>query len=210
MDTFGRRAGLDLTPAAWHAVHHALDPVRHHLPDLTAWEWSRLVGDVLAQLADGQTADRLHERLQRRYAAMWTPDTTPAAPDGSPGIRSIARWLIGPALTRHGCERPDCETGALWPDGADCPTCALRHEPPAPPPEPAKVPDRRPQARPRPAPAPLPAPPPLPPDTQIGPPAGPGGWRARVARERPHDLRAFRARWTHHQHLLPPDTPTGT
>jgi len=208
VDTFGRRAGLDLTPAAWRTVHHVLDPVRERLPELTAWEWERLVGDVLAQLNDGQDADRLHHRLQRRYAVMWTaPSGTPDGTADGPGIRSIARWLIGPALRRHGCERPDCETGVIWPTSDDCPTCTLRHEPP---PEPPAPPQRRPQARPRPAPAPLPAPPPLPPDTRIGPPSGPGGWRARVARERPHDLDIYRHRWSNHQHLLPPDTPTGT
>ncbi|MDX3024048.1 helix-turn-helix domain-containing protein [Streptomyces acidiscabies] len=207
VDTFGRRTGLDLTPAAWHTVHHVLDPVRHRLPELTAWEWERLVGDVLAQLADGQTPGRLHQRLQRRYAVMWTP-TTEDTPDDGQGIRSIARWLIGPALARHGCERPDCETGVIWPDGTDCPTCALRHEPPAPTPQPTTAPHPHPHAPPRPRPAPVP--PPLPPDAQIGPPPEPGGWRALVARERPHDLRTFRARWTGHQHLLPPDTPTGT
>ncbi|MBK3631292.1 hypothetical protein JHN59_42340, partial [Streptomyces sp. MBT49] len=125
VDTFGRRTGLDLTPAAWQAVHTALAPVRRELPALSGWEWERLVGAVLAQLGDGQRPERLSDRIQRRYARM-RPTGTPD--DGRPAIAHTARWLIGAALTRHGCPDPACETGTLWASGTDCPVCLLRRE----------------------------------------------------------------------------------
>lgn len=216
VDTFGRRAGLDLTPAAWRTVWSVLDPVRHELGPLTGWEWERLVHDVLRRLAD-ETPERLRDRVQRRYTVMRTDD-----PDQPPAIEGFARWLIGAALVRRGCENPDCETGTLWSAGISCPACALRREmadtrtrldaEPAPPvrqidARPAQAPPERPTV---PAPARPPLPPPRPPTGHVGPPPGTGGWRALVARERPQAAaRAYQHRWTgdHARHL--PDA-TGT
>lgn len=200
VDTFGRRAGLDLTPAAWRTVWNVLDPVRHELGPLTGWEWERLVHDVLRRLAD-ETPERLRDRVQRRYTVMRTDD-----PEQPPAIRSFARWLIGAALIRRGCENPDCETGTLWSAGISCPACALRREMaetgtrPATEPAPAvrELPDRPPGPRPQPATAPRPMlPPPRPPTGHVGAPPGTGGWRALVARERPQDAaRTYQHRWT--------------
>ncbi|WP_432159163.1 hypothetical protein [Streptomyces sp. bgisy153] len=228
LDTFGRRPGLDLTPAAWRTVHTVLAPVRHELAALTGWEWERLVGEVLHQLHQGATPERLTDRLQRRYATMHTTD--PATGPAS-RIRSLARWLIGAALTRHGCTDPRCETGRIWssdPDdheaGTDCRTCAYTREAtqtrerqatqldarlPQTAPQRPHTPHQQPPAPPRP-----PAPP-TPPDTppraplgRVGPPPGTGGWRALVARERPTAAAtAYRNRWTgDHAALLDTDT----
>lgn len=216
VDTFGRRAGLDLTPAAWRVVWSVLDPVRHELGPLSGWEWERLVHDVLRRLAD-ETPERLRDRVQRRYTVMRTDD-----PDQPPAIEGFARWLIGAALVRRGCENPDCETGTLWSAGISCPACALRRETadtrtrPATEPaqpvrqiadRPAQVPRERPAL---PAPAPPPLPPPRPLTGHVGPPPGTGGWRALVARERPQAAaHTYQHRWTgdHARHL--PDA-TGT
>jgi hypothetical protein len=228
VDTFGRRTGLDLTPAAWRTVHAVLDPVRHELTALTAWEWERLVGEILRQLGDGQHPDRLTDRIERRYARMRTTD-----PDDPRTIRSFARWLIGAALTRHGCADPRCETGRIWstdPDdheaGRDCPTCAYTREAEATraqrdaeldtrvrqiATQRAQTPRQQPAAPPRtPEPHTPPEAPPSAPQGRVGPPPGTGGWRALVARERPQAAaRAYRHRWTgDHAHHIPP--PTGT
>lgn len=209
LDTFGRRAGLDLTPGAWRTVWSVLDPVRHELGPLSGWEFERLVYDVLRRLHD-EPAERLHDRVQRRYTVMRTDD-----PDQPPAIRSFARWLIGAALVRRGCENPDCETGTLWSAGISCPACALRRETADTPARPvrqfstrdATPPRDRPPAA---APARPPLPPPRPPTGHVGAPPGTGGWRALVARERPADAaHTYRHRWTgdHARHL--PDA-TGT
>ncbi|MFJ4687078.1 helix-turn-helix domain-containing protein [Streptomyces sp. NPDC088789] len=213
VDAFGRRRGLDLTPGAWHLVHRVLAPVRHMLDTLTGWEWERLVGDVLARLHAGDTPERLHDRLERRYARM---HTGPADTGDDPGrIRSGARWLLGAGLVRHGCEDPDCETGTRWSTGTDCPVCVLRHQTaaartrhPTEPRDQQRDPGHAPDPPPRPTLAPPPPPPPGPPARRVGPP--PGGWRALVARERPTDTtRVYATRWTgdHATHL--PDA-TGT
>ncbi|GAQ61917.1 hypothetical protein SsS58_02271 [Streptomyces scabiei] len=217
VDTFGRRAGLDLTPAAWRVVWSVLDPVRHELDPLTGWEWERLVHDVLRHLGDGQTPERLRDRVQRRYTVMRTDD-----PDEAPAIGSFARWLIGAALVRRGCENGDCETGTLWSTGISCPACALRREMAetrarldAEPARPVRQITARPAQVPReqravPAPARPPLPPHRPPTGHVGPPPGTGGWRALVARERPQAAaHAYQHRWTgeHARHL--PDA-TGT
>ncbi|MFM9634355.1 hypothetical protein ACKI10_43240 [Streptomyces galilaeus] len=227
VDTFGRRTGLDLTPAAWRTVHAVLAPVRHELPALTGWEWERAVHEVLRHLRDGQHPTRLHDRLQRRYPQMRAPGTPD---DGRPPVRTFARWLIGAALTRHGCPDERCETGVIWtldPDdhqaGTDCQTCAYARE--------AadrhkrllreiedserRVAARRAQQRPHTpqeqptAPEPAPSPPHAPPHAPTGPtgpPPGTGGWRALVARERPQAaVEAYRHRWTgsHADHIRP-------
>lgn len=133
VDTFGRRRGLHLTRTAWQAVWHVLDPVREELTGLTAWEWQRVVTDVLRLLTDDRP-ERLRDRLQRRSAPMkpLSPDyerwLKTQDPHPNERWRSFARWLIGAALIRHGCEDPDCETGTRWSTGTACPVCALRHE----------------------------------------------------------------------------------
>ena len=226
VDTFGRRVGLDLTPAAWRAVRQALDPVREQLAGLTGWEWERVVADVLAQLGNGQPPARLAERLHRRYTPMrplgpgyeqWlaTQDVRPEE-----RIRSFSRWLIGAGLVRRGCHDPRCESGVIWgtdPDdheaGHDCRTCTYtqeaghtraQHEPETDehprqtPARHAHTPPQRP-GPPPPAPSPPHAPdtPPSAPQGRIGPPPGTGGWRSLVARERPHAAaQAYRHRWT--------------
>ncbi|MFF0598084.1 helix-turn-helix domain-containing protein [Streptomyces antibioticus] len=217
LDAFGRRRGLDLTPDAWRTVRGILTPVAHDLAALTPTEWERLVAAVLAQLGDGQTPARLRARLERRYARMRPAGSEP---DGRPEIRRTGRWLIGAALTRHGCPDPRCETGTTWPTGEDCPTCALRRERAdglarltaeldA---REAEMAARRPQtpAHRLPDPEP-PAPPARPPDTpphaptgRVGAPPGTGGWRSLVARERPQAAAdAYRHRWhgDHAHHL---------
>ncbi|MEV6614245.1 hypothetical protein AB0N31_10555 [Streptomyces sp. NPDC051051] len=230
VDTFGRRTGLDLTAAAWKTVHAVLAPVRHELPRLTGWEWERAVHEVLRHLGDGQHPDRLRDRLQRRYPQMrsaGTPD------DGRPAVRSFARWLIGAALVRRGCADPRCETGVIWsadPDdhqaGTDCQTCAYAREAATAHRQllreieeserrvAARRAQKRPHTPPQAPPAPEPAPgsphapqaPPHAPTGPVGPPPGTGGWRALVARERPHAAaQAYQHRWTgdHAEHIRP-------
>lgn len=228
-DTFGRRTGLDLTPHAWRAVWQVLTPVREELPALSGWEWERVVADVLRLLADGQHAERLADRLQRRHTKMravspgyqqWL--TSQGAPPE--GWRSFSRWLIGAGLTRRGCSDPDCESGTLWPDGTDCPACTLhREQTDAQRRLDAELDEREAQIAAwrahtppqRPEPPPPAARPPRAPDTpmsapqgRIGAPPGTGGWRAVVARERPQAAaHAYRHLWTgDHAHHLHPDT----
>ncbi|HET9382562.1 MAG TPA: hypothetical protein VFP69_17265 [Streptomyces sp.] len=236
LDTFGRRAGLDLTPGRWQAVWQILGPVRGELAALTGWEWQRLVTGILRQVDQGTAAERLADRIGRRYATMRTSDT-----DDAGRMRSFARWLIGAALVRHGCADPRCESGVIWgtdPDdheaGRDCRTCAYtretaearaRQHAELAAREQQTAARRGHQAAPQQAPdAPCPAPPgpaappdrPAPPgapaaapERPVGPPPVPGGWRALVARERPDDAaRTYRDRWKgdHARHL----PPTGT
>jgi hypothetical protein len=219
LDTFGRRPGLHLTPHAWTTVRGVLQPVRHELEALTGWEWERLVGAVLAQLNDGQSAERLHDRLERRYARMRPPGSPD---DGRPAIDSLARWLLGPALTRKGCQDPACESGLIWRTGTDCPVCDYTRQTAAaraqrllddhtadrrrPADVDAHRPRRSPARRPRQQQPEPPGPPPAatPPTGSVGPPPGAGGWRALVARERPQAAaHAYRHRWTgdHAHHL---------
>ncbi|MFF9123205.1 hypothetical protein ACF09J_07885 [Streptomyces sp. NPDC014889] len=103
---------LQLSPRIWRV----LEPVRHELPALSAFVLRKVAREIGAQLnAPGGSEERLIDRLTRRYA------TTTA-------IRDVGRWLLGAALVRHGCGRPDCETGVIWETGADCDTCAVNRQ----------------------------------------------------------------------------------
>lgn len=230
LDAFGRRTGLDLDPGRWRTVWQALGPVRSELGSLTGWEWQRLVTGIVSQLDQGATAERLADRIGRRYATMRTTD-----PDDDAGrMRSLPRWLIGAALVRRGCADPRCESGVIWgadPDdheaGRDCRTCLYTREAAdtrarldaelaARERQAATRAGRRtagpghtaPQQPPGAA-SPPPTAPPNAPERPVGPPPVPGGWRALVARERPDDAaRTYRDRWKgdHARHL----PPTGT
>ncbi|MCX4993807.1 hypothetical protein [Streptomyces longwoodensis] len=103
---------LQLSPRVWRV----LAPVRHELPGISAYMLRRIARETGAQLdAPGGDEDRLTDRLTRRYATTTT-------------IRDIGRWLLGAALVRHGCGDPRCETGVIWPTGADCETCAVNRQ----------------------------------------------------------------------------------
>ncbi|MER7971109.1 hypothetical protein ABTX35_19290, partial [Streptomyces sp. NPDC096080] len=100
----------------WDAVRAVLAPVAHEVSALTGWEQRRAAREIVRQLeADGATVERLADRIERRYAR-----TT--------AITSFPRWLIGAALTRHGCGDPRCETGTIWETGLDCELCAVNHQ----------------------------------------------------------------------------------
>ncbi|MFM9542282.1 hypothetical protein [Streptomyces turgidiscabies] len=103
--------GLQLSPRIWRV----LTPVHHELPTLSAFVLRAIARAIGAQLDAGTDADRLTNRLERRYATTTT-------------VRDLGRWILGAALTRHGCGRPDCETGVIWPTGADCETCAANRQ----------------------------------------------------------------------------------
>jgi hypothetical protein len=76
----------------------------------------RIAREIGSQLdAPGGSEQRLSDRIARRYATTET-------------IRDVGRWLLGAALVRHGCGRPDCETGVIWPTGTDCEICAVNRQ----------------------------------------------------------------------------------
>ncbi|MFJ2717455.1 hypothetical protein [Streptomyces sp. NPDC087437] len=103
---------LQLSPRIWRV----LEPVHHELPALSAFVLRKVAREIGAQLdAPGGSEERLLDRLTRRYATTTT-------------IRDVGRWLLGAALVRHGCGRPDCETGVIWETGADCETCAVNRQ----------------------------------------------------------------------------------
>ena len=103
---------LQLSPRIWRV----LAPVHHELPGIRTYLLRRIAREIGAQLdAPGGSEDRLTDRITRRYATTST-------------IRDIGRWLLGAALVRHGCGRPDCETGIIWPTGADCELCAVNRQ----------------------------------------------------------------------------------
>ncbi|MFJ5176676.1 hypothetical protein ACIP68_22925 [Streptomyces griseoviridis] len=105
-----------LSARQWDAVRAVLDPVAHEVTALTSWEQRRTAREIVRQLeADGATVERLADRIERRYAR-----TT--------AITSFPRWLIGAALTRHGCGDPRCETGTIWETGLDCELCAVNRQ----------------------------------------------------------------------------------
>lgn len=194
-------------------IHRVLEPVRHELADISPYLLRRIGREIGAQLDTGTPEARLVDRLTRRRAT-----TEP--------VQDIGRWLLGAALVRHGCPRPDCESGVIWDTGTDCETCTLnrqvtdarqqreqelqRRE--------EELRDEKRQQEQRPvgpdavAPAPtVPPPAHTPPAGHVGPPPGGGGWRALVARERPADAaHTYRHRWTGDHAALLPDTPTGT
>lgn len=103
--------GLQLSPRVWRV----LAPVRHELPALTPFVLRQIARAIGAQLNDGTDEDRLTDRLERRYAT-------------STAIRDMGRWILGAALIRHGCGQAACETGVLWPTGADCELCAANRQ----------------------------------------------------------------------------------
>ncbi|MFE7236124.1 hypothetical protein ACFVAF_37030 [Streptomyces sp. NPDC057596] len=103
---------LQLSPRIWRV----LEPVRHGLTGIRPYLLRRIAREIGTQLdAPGGSEERLIDRLTRRYA---TTDT----------IGDVGRWLLGAALVRHGCGRPDCETGVIWESGADCETCAVNRQ----------------------------------------------------------------------------------
>jgi hypothetical protein len=103
---------LQLSPRVWRV----LAPVRHELPAVSAYVLRRIAREIGAQLdAPAGSEERLADRLTRRYASTET-------------IRDIGRWLLGAGLVRHGCGDVRCESGVLWPSGADCETCALNRQ----------------------------------------------------------------------------------
>ncbi len=103
--------GLQLSPRVWRV----LTPVHHELPALSTFVLRKIAHAIGAQLNDGTDEDRLTDRLERRYATTTT-------------ARDMGRWILGAALLRHGCGRPDCESGTVWPTGADCETCAVNRQ----------------------------------------------------------------------------------
>ncbi|MFD6421733.1 hypothetical protein [Streptomyces sp. NPDC060198] len=114
---------LQLSPRVWRV----LEPVRHHLPDISAYVLRRIGQEVGRQLCAGTGEERLTDRLRLRYATTAEP-------------RDIGRWILGAALVRHGCYLPSCESGFTWTTGAPCPGCydpghgdepALEEPPPA-------------------------------------------------------------------------------
>ncbi len=111
----GRRAHtgvLQMSPRAWRV----LEPVRHELPALSPYVLRRITREIETLLdAPSGSEERLVDRIARRYASTST-------------IRDVGRWLLGAALVRHGCGRPECETGVIWPTGADCEICAVNRQ----------------------------------------------------------------------------------
>ncbi|MFE5159666.1 hypothetical protein ACFRNT_14320 [Streptomyces sp. NPDC056697] len=120
---------LQLSPRVWRV----LEPVRHLLPSLSPYVARRLARAVGALLDEGTEPERLHARIEHRYACTLPP-------------RDIGRWLIGAALPRHGCHLLACESGFIWRTGATCQVCthnaAQRRSgtPPGPPPPPTALP----------------------------------------------------------------------
>ncbi|MGY1498586.1 hypothetical protein ACW4TU_18635 [Streptomyces sp. QTS52] len=103
--------GLQLSPRVWRV----LTPLHHELPGISTFVLRKIARAIGAHLNDGTDEQRLTDRLERRYATTTT-------------VRDIGRWILGAALVRHGCGRPDCETGVIWPTGADCELCAANRQ----------------------------------------------------------------------------------
>jgi hypothetical protein len=99
--------GIRLSERVWHV----LTPVHHELPALSPFVLRRLAQTIGEALDAGTDPVRLTDRLTRRYASTET-------------IRDVGRWLLGPGLVRRGCGLKACESGTLWPTGADCAVCA--------------------------------------------------------------------------------------
>ena len=100
---------LTLSPRVW-AV---LEPVHALIPQVNTYMQRRIAREVGRQLDSGTAAERLHHRLQRRYAMVFSDD-----------IRDAGRWLLGVALPRWGCGHADCEGGVMWTTRTACDTCA--------------------------------------------------------------------------------------
>ncbi|WP_432589960.1 hypothetical protein ABVG11_34360 [Streptomyces sp. HD1123-B1] len=97
---------LQLSPRVWRV----LEPVRHLLPDLSPYLVRRIAREIGHQLSTGTEAERLHARLEHRYACTEPP-------------RDVGRWLIGAALPRRGCALTACESGLIWRTGERCQVC---------------------------------------------------------------------------------------
>lgn len=116
---------LSLSPRVWRV----LEPVRHLLPALSPYVARRIGREIGYQLSTGTEPERLHARLEHRYAC-----TEP--------IRDVGRWLLGAGLPRRGCALPACESGVIWRTGERCQVCATTratHRPGAPPDPPPAV-----------------------------------------------------------------------
>jgi predicted ArsR family transcriptional regulator len=100
--------GLQLSPRVWRV----LEPVRHHLPEISTYVMRRIGQEIGRQLCAGTGEHRLTDRLRLRYA-------TTEAPRGG----DVGRWILGAALVRHGCYLDSCESGFTWSTGAPCPVC---------------------------------------------------------------------------------------
>ena len=116
--------GLRLSPRVWRV----LAPVRHELPGLSTFVLRKIGRAIGAHLDAGTDEERLRDRLERRYATSWTKAAVawaggPSTPGDPSVIRDVGRWILGAALIRHGCGRPDCETGTIWPTGDYCESC---------------------------------------------------------------------------------------
>lgn len=103
-----RGPGLQLSPRVWRV----LEPVRHHLPEISTYVMRRIGQEIGRQLCAGTGEDRLTDRLRLRYATTSEP-------------RDIGRWILGAALVRHGCYLDSCESGFTWHTGAPCPVCIV-------------------------------------------------------------------------------------
>ncbi|WP_299542076.1 hypothetical protein [uncultured Streptomyces sp.] len=163
-----RGPGLQLSPRVWRV----LEPVRHHLPEISTYVLRRIGQDIGRQLCAGTGEERLTDRLRLRYALTDEP-------------RDIGRWILGAALVRHGCHLDSCESGFTWTTGAPCPGCydpgaaaaAIEEPSPAPAPPPPPPPPVPPADSGR----WLPWPPPAPPPPDPGSPPG----------DSPDDVRRF-------------------
>ncbi|MER5892366.1 hypothetical protein [Streptomyces sp. NPDC001876] len=102
--------GLQLSPRVWRV----LEPVRHHLPEISTYVMRRIGQEIGRQLCAGTGEERLTSRLRHRYAST-------EAPRGG----DVGRWLLGAALVRHGCYLDTCESGYTWHNGAPCPVCIV-------------------------------------------------------------------------------------
>ncbi|MEV5450007.1 hypothetical protein [Streptomyces sp. NPDC052535] len=102
---------LTFAPRIWKQIQHVIEPVTALTSGLSPWVASTLALQIVRQLEEGQDADRIRARLEFRFASTDT-------------IRDPARWLLGPALARHGCGLVACESGRIWHTGARCDVCA--------------------------------------------------------------------------------------
>lgn len=125
--------GLQLSPRVWRV----LEPVRHHLPEISTYVMRRIGQEIGAQLCAGTGEARLTDRLRLRYSNT-------QAPRGG----DVGRWILGAALTRHGCYLDTCENGFTWHTGAPCPVCIANQLAAADAAAPVAEPDRAQQQRP--------------------------------------------------------------
>ncbi|MFE7752165.1 hypothetical protein [Streptomyces sp. NPDC057428] len=102
--------GLQLSPRVWRV----LEPVRHHLPEISTYVMRRIGQEIGRQLCAGTGEERLTDRLRLRYSNT-------EAPRGG----DVGRWILGAALVRHGCYLDTCESGFTWHTGAPCPVCTV-------------------------------------------------------------------------------------